>query len=561
MSPALKIYILLGIFLLIPAIIWWGEDVNAVAVIFSTAGGLALFLFGLRVLSEALKRAIGERLRLLLERLTSRAYRGAIVGMLTTGILQSSSMTMVLLIGLINAGVLTLSQGIGVMLGAEVGTTLTAQIIAFKISHYYLPVIAIGFILGEVFKGKRMGDVGRALLGFGILFLGMNVLSTGLRQLSEAPAILNLLRSCGTNVLLGVLVGAGVTALIQSSSAMTAMVIAMGSAGILTLPAAIALILGANIGTTVTGMIASIGSSRSSKRLAIAQVLVNVLGVLVFLPFVSGYAQLVGTTARALTRQIANAHSFFNITVTLLLLPCVGGLVWLAKRVVPGREVKIDAAPQFLAGELLNTPSIALDQARKELLRMGELARNMLNDCRDALLQADLVHVAAVLETEAAVDALRETIDDFLDRIDAGSISAKEAKRLHMLQHVTGDIERVGDHAVNIAEGGEATIKRGFTFSSEAQRDLTDMFEKSVRLYRLSLQALEREDHRLADEVLELEKEVDRLEVRYKENHIRRLELEICNPAAGIVYVEVLRNLERIGDHAVNIAGDVLLIS
>jgi phosphate:Na+ symporter len=533
---------------------------DIVTVIFSTAGGLALFLYGLRMLSDALKRAIGERLRLLLERLTGRAYRGAIVGVLTTGMLQSSSMTMVLLIGLINAGVLTLRQGIGVMLGAEVGTTLTAQIIAFKISHYYLPVIAIGFILGEVFRGKRMGDVGRTLLGFGILFLGMNVLSTGLRQLSELPAVINLLRSCGTNVLLGVLVGASVTALIQSSSAMTAMVIAMGSAGILTLPAAIALILGANIGTTVTGMIASIGSSLSSKRLSIAQVVVNVLGVLVFLPFVSSYARLVGATAGALTRQIANAHSFFNIAVTLLLLPCVGGLVWLAKRLIPGREVRIDTRPQFLAEELLNTPSVALEQARRELLRMGELANVMLNACRDALLQADLVHVSTVIETEEVVDTLQETIDGFLDRIDAGRISLREARRLHMLQHVTGDIERVGDHAVNIAEGGEATIKRGFAFSSEAQRDLADMFEKSVRLFRLCLQALKDEDQRLAEEVLELEKEVDRLEIRYKENHIRRLEMEVCNPAAGILYVEVLRNLERIGDHAVNIAGDVLLI-
>ncbi|GAI51399.1 unnamed protein product, partial [marine sediment metagenome] len=216
-------------------------------------GGLALFLFGLRTLSNALKRAIGERMRFLLERLTGRAYRGAVVGALTSGILQSSSMTMVLLIGLINAGALTLSQGIGVMLGAEIGTTLTAQIIAFKIGHYYLPVIAFGFVLAEVFRGKRTGDLGRVILGFGILFLGMDVIASGLRGLTESPGILRLLQSCGSNIVLGVFVGAGVTAIIQSSSAMTAMVIAMGSAGILTLPAAIALILGANIGTTITG--------------------------------------------------------------------------------------------------------------------------------------------------------------------------------------------------------------------------------------------------------------------------------------------------------------------
>ena len=534
---------------------------NAVTVVFSTAGGLALFLYGLRTLSDALKRAIGERMRELLERLTGKAYRGAIVGALTSGILQSSSMTMVLLIGLINAGALTLTQGVGVMLGSEIGTTLTAQLIAFKIGHFYLPVIAIGFILAEVFRGKKAGDVGRIILGFGILFLGMDVISSGLRGLSEAPTVLQLLRSCGSNVALGVLVGAGVTAIIQSSSAMTAMVIAMGSAGIITLPAAIALILGANIGTTITGVIASIGSSLSSRRLAVAQVLVNVLGVAAFLPFVLPYSSLVATTATSLTRQIANAHTFFNVTVTLILLPLVGGLVWLARRAVPGRETTIDTAPQFLGDEFLKVPAIALEQARKELFRMGELTSAMLHSCRDALLRGKRGEVETVLETEEVVDVLDRTIGSFLDRIDASELSLLDAKRLHVLKHVSGDIERVGDHAVNIAERAEVAIKRGFIFSQEAKQDLADMFDKAVRLYCLSLRMLESEDSALAEEAFELEKEVDHLEIQYKGNHIERLERGICNSAAGILYVEVLRNLERIGDHAVNLAGDVLIIT
>ncbi len=533
---------------------------SVVNVIFSTAGGLALFLYGLRILSDALKRAIGERMRELLERLTGKAYRGVIVGALTSGILQSSSMTMVLLIGLINAGALTLSQGVGVMLGSEIGTTLTAQIIAFKVGHYYLPVIALGFILAEIFRGKRAGDVGRVILGFGILFLGMSIISGGLRGLSESPTILHLLHSCGTNVFLGVLVGAGVTAIIQSSSAMTAMVIAMGSAGLLTLPAAISLILGANIGTTVTGMIASVGSSLSSRRLAVAQVLVNILGVALFLPFVPRYAGIVAMTSGSLTRQIANAHTFFNVTVTLLMLPCVRGLVWLAKRVVPGREVRVDTAPRYLGDEFLNAPAIAVTQARNEVLRMGGMTSVMLSACRDALLSGDRTQVATVLETEETVDILWRTTENFLDRIDLGKLSLRDAKRLHVLQHVTGDIERVGDHAVNIAERAQAVLNQKVSFSNEARRDLSDMFDKALRLYRLSLQALEGEDHTSAEEAFELEREVDRLEVRYKEGHIERVERGICDPSAGILYIEVLRNLERIGDHAVNIAGDVLLV-
>jgi phosphate:Na+ symporter len=533
---------------------------RTISVLFSVAGGLALFLFGLRTLSNAMKRAMGERMRFLLERLTGRAYRGVVVGALTSGILQSSSMTMVLLIGLINAGMLTLSQGIGVMLGSEIGTTVTAQIIAFKIGHYYLPVIAIGFVGSEIFRGKRAGDIGRILLGFGLLFLGMDVISAGLRDIGESPVVLELLHSCGSNALLGVVVGAGVTAIIQSSSAMTAMVIAMGSAGVLTLPAAIALIFGANIGTTVTGMLASIGSPLSSRRLAVSQVLVNMIGVAAFLPFVTPYAKLITMTTTTLTRQIANAHTFFNVLVTLFFLPCVGALVWMAKRVVPGEEVRVTTSPQFLDPTLLNTPSIALEQGRKELLRMGNLAADMLHSCRATLFDTDLMHVERVIKTEEAVDGLRREIDDFLDRIDATRVSAREARRLHVLQHITGDIERVGDHAVNIAERGEVLIKRGFTFSPEAQQDLSNMFEKALDLYDLSLQALREENGSLAEAVLELEKEVDRLEICYKEEHIRRLQQGICNPASGILYVEVLQNLERIGDHAVNIAGDVLLI-
>lgn len=305
---------------------------NSIAIGMSAAGGLALFLYGLSVLSSALKRAIGEKMRTLLERLTGKAYRGAVVGAVTSGILQSSSMTMVLLIGLINAGALKLAQGIGVMLGSEIGTTLTAQIIAFKMGNYYLPIIAIGFLLSEIFRGKKTGDVGRIVLGFGLLFLGMSILSGGLKGLAQSDVVLGLLESCGSNILLGVVVGAAVTAVIQSSSAMTALVIAMGAAGILSLPAAIALTLGANIGTTVTAQIASIGSSVSSRRLAMAQLLVNVVGVAAFIPFVRWFAQMVSLTSASLPRQIANAHTIFNVAVTAALIPCVGGLVGLARQ-------------------------------------------------------------------------------------------------------------------------------------------------------------------------------------------------------------------------------------
>jgi len=528
------------------------------SVIMSAAGGLALFLYGLRVLSDALKRAIGERMRSLLERLTGRAYRGAVVGAVTSGILQSSSMTMVLLIGLINAGALTLAQGIGVMLGSEIGTTLTAQLIAFKIGTYYLPILAVGFLLSEAFRGRTAGDVGRIILGFGLLFLGMSIMSGGLKLLATSEPVLRMLEACGSNVLLGIVVGAGVTAVIQSSSAMTALVIAMGSAGILTLPAAIALILGANIGTTITAQIASIGSSLSSRRLAVTQLLVNVFGVAVFLPFVPWYAGVVAQTANSLARQIANAHTFFNVLVTLVLIPCVGALVWIVKRLVRGHETAALATPQFLAREFLATPSIALVRSRDEILRMADMTMAMLTACRRAVVDSEPGAIPEVYEVEDAVDGLKREISDYLDQIRNGALSSREEARLHVLQHVTGDIERVGDQAVNIATRARTGNKRGYTFSDDALRDLTNMFDKTHSLYARTIQALRDEDRDAAREALDLEEDVDRLEHRYKADHVARLERGACSPDAGILYVEILHNLERVGDHAVNIAGDVL---
>jgi len=531
---------------------------NSVAIVMSTVGGLALFLYSLRVLSSALKRAIGEKMRALLERMTGKAYRGFIVGAFSSGILQSSSMTMVLLIGLINAGALRLAQGIGVMLGSEIGTTVTAQIVAFKIGNYYLPIIAVGFLLSEIFRGKRWGDVGRIILGFGLLFLGMSILSGGLKGLAQSDTVLGLLETCGSNVLLGVLVGAAITAIIQSSSAMTALVIAMGAAGILTLPAAIALVLGANIGTTVTAQIASIGSSLSSRRLAMAQSFVNVLGVAIFIPFIHRYASVVELTSSSLPRQIANAHTLFNVAVALPLIPCVGGLVWLVKHIVHGKEATATATPQFLAAEFLSTPSVALSQARRELLRMADMADSMILGCHRGLMDQDRSMLSEVFETEEAVDGLKRAIGEYLVQIQGDALSEKEERRLHVLQHVTGDVERVGDQAVNIAQRAQVLLRDKHFLSDSARRDLNDLFEKTSSLYDRAVQSLREEDPELAREALNLEEEVDLLERRYKANHLERLEQDACNPSTGVLFLEILHNLERMGDHAVNIAGDVL---
>ncbi len=537
-----------------------------VEVLFSVAGGLAVFLFGLRILSDALKRAVGDRMRVIIERLTGKAYRGVLVGAVTSATLQSSTMTMVLLIGMINAGILTLAQGIGVMLGSEIGTTLTAQVIAFKIGFYYMPSIAVGYFLGETFRGRKVGDVGRIILGLGLVFLGMSVFtgglsgSGGLTKLAESPAILRLLQACGNNVFLGVLVGAAVTAAIHSSAAMTALVIGLGSTGLITLPAAIAIVLGANIGTTVTAQIASIGTSLSSRRLAVTQLVVNVAGVALFLPFLPWFVRLVAITSPLLPRQIANAHTIFNVAVTLALIPCVGVLVWIARMLVRGREETSQRRAQFLGEQFLATPAIAVHQAERELLRMGEMTTTMIRACKQGIVTHDPTETASVAEVEEAIDGLKESVDAFLDRIDGSTLSGKDERRLHVLRHIAADIERVGDQAVNITVRADKLLAKRRNLSSAAVEELGDMFDRAIELYRLALAALEAEDTEGAKRALELEKRLDELETRYKAHHVGRLENKECDPEAGILFAEILHNLERIGDHATNIAGDVLII-
>ena len=277
-----------------------------------------------------------------------------------------------------------------------------------------------------------------------------------------------------------------------------------------------------------------------------------------FIPLVPLFAGLAEATAASLPRQIANAHTFFNVAVTLALLPAVGGLVWLTRRLVHGRESTISAAPQYLASQFLSAPSMALNQARHELLRMAEMSGEMLHNCQRGLLSRDRSEVRTVFETEMAVDGLKRAIEEYLNRIPSDGLSTRAEKQLHALQHVTGDVERVGDQAVNIAERTQILIRHGSTFSDEANLDLGAMFDKTYSFYLQSVEALRRNDPQVARDALDLEGELDRLETTFKERHLARLESGECDPQGGILFAEILHNLERAGDHALNIACDVL---
>jgi len=527
---------------------------NILQIIFGIFGGLAIFLYGVHLLSSNIQRVAGEKLRKLLEKLTNNRLKAAGVGALTTAIVQSSSLTIVTLIGLINAGLLSLEQGIGVMLGAEIGTTLTAQIIAFEIGSFYLPIIAIGFFLTFFTKKRKWKYIGQTILGFGLIFLGMATMSAGVSPLKTEPFFINLLTSFGKTPFFGVIAGAIFTALVQSSSATTGLVIAMGIENVITLPAAIALIFGANIGTCITGQIASIGSNLSSKRLTMAQLLINIIGVSLFFIFLSPFARLISLTSMNLPRQIANAHMFFNIAVTLIMLPFVGILVFIVKKIIRGEEIKVERGVKFLDERTLNMPAIAIKQAEKEIERMGNIALSALKDSIKAFRTNNTKLIEIVDRKENLVDELDDAIEIYLTKITQKELSKSQSKRVAALIHAISDIERVSDHAHNISEMAQRKITEKLRFSKKAMEELNELFDKTKESFVKAMVVLIKKDKKMTKKVFELETEIDVLTEQFEYNDSQRLKTRKCNPRASVIFVSLLRSLERISDHANNIA-------
>lgn len=498
--------------------------------------------------------AFGDRLKMLLEKLTDNKAKGVGVGALVTAIIQSSSITTVTLVGLINAGLITLSQAVPVIMGANIGTTITAQLIAFKVGKYSLPIIALGFLLTSVAKKDRLKYAGRALLGFGLIFLGMNLMSGELKHFAEEPHIMEMLASLGKNPIQGVLVGCIFTAIIQSSSATSGIVISMGMENLIDLPSAIALIFGANIGTCITVVIASVRSSLSSKRAAASHVLFNIIGVCLFFPFITGYANLIRSIGGGLPRQIANAHMIFNITVTLVLIWGADLLVKLVKKILPGEEIKVEKGPIYLDEHTLESPPIALGMAEKETIRMATLAKEMIESSKNALFEFSEKDIKLVKEKELVVDDLDDKIEIFMSSIETNNLSQKQQSQLAVLNHAIADIERIADHANNISEWAELRMNRKIKFSPAAFEELTEVFDKALESMEYCMKIIVDGDEKIIKKVLQIENEVDDLVLKYEDTHMKRLEAGTCLPEAGPIYLDVMRNLERITDHTHNIA-------
>ncbi|WP_416151959.1 Na/Pi cotransporter family protein [Salipaludibacillus sp. HK11] len=526
-------------------------------------GGLAIFLFGIKYLGDGLQKVAGDKLRDILDKFTSNPVMGVIAGLVVTILLQTSTGTTVLAIGLVNAGFMTLRQSIGVIMGANIGTTVTAFIIGLKISDYALPIIAIGTFLIFFLKNKKANNFGQVFFGFGALFYGLNLMGDGLRPLRDLQAFADLTVSMSENPILGVVIGVIFTVSVQSSTAAIGLLQQLFAQGTIGLDAALPVLFGDNIGTTITAVLASLGASIAAKRAALSHVIFNLIGTAIVLvvihPYISMMVYLQERMSLNPEMTIAVAHGIFNVSNVLIQLPFVALLAVVVTKFIPGTETVIGYKAQHLDPVLISqSSSIALGQAKKETLRMAELSRQGLVEASQFVETKHKRHAELAYQFEDAVNNLDRKITDYLVKISTNSLTAEDSRLHSMLMDTVRDIERVGDHMENVIELTEYQITNKVKMSELAMQDLREMFALTIETLEEAEKALENGDILAARSVVIKEDRIDKMERQLRKKHIMRLNEGNCEASAGIVFVDMISNLERIGDHSVNIAEAVL---
>ena len=533
------------------------DRMDPVTIVFTIIGGLAIFMFSVKLLSESLSKITGPRVVSILEKATNNPVKGMGVGTATTIMTQSSSVTVLTLIGMVNAGLLTFRQSANVILGSEIGTTITAQIVSFNIGLAHYPLIAIAFFVWFLVKNEKVKLGAKVVFSLGLLFLAMDLMGLGIEPLVELPIFVYLIDTYGSNPIIGSLIGALIAGVTQSSSATTSLVIAFGRAEAISLEAGIAMVMGANIGTTFLELFAAVGASRPAKRTAIAQALINVIGVVVFLPILIPFAGLVRLTSLDLPRQIANAHTIFNVIVSFMFVPFVGALVWACERIIPVREGEL-APRHFFDEKMLNVAQLALRESEREVISIAEKTLKMLSLSKMALANGDINGAKEVLRLEEEVDEYCDETEKFIDKIREEDLAEDQKMWRIKLLNIITDVERVGDMTNNLAEFAIKRAKDKIPFSEKAKEELQKMFEKVEETYSTAIEAMKQKSELLAKRAVDLEDAVDVLERKFKKTHIKRIKDGVCAAEADVMFTETLRNLERISDHADNIAYDVL---
>lgn len=522
-------------------------------------GGLGLFLYGMKMMGDGLENAAGDKLKGIFDRITSNPVKGVLTGAIVTAIIQSSSATTVMVVGFVNAGLMNLYQATAVIMGANIGTTITAQLISFQFDALAPIFLAIGAMIVLFTKRKNTKQIGNIILGFGILFLGLELMKNSMSPLADSSFFSELIIKLQGKTILGVLLGVVMTAVIQSSSASTGILVALASTGALPLNVAVPILFGNNIGTCVTALISSIGTSKTAKKAALIHLLFNVIGTLIFIPLIGQLTGIVqgitpGMGAEAVKRQIANAHSIFNIINTLILMPCIKLLVYIVNRIIPGEDEKEAMGVQYIDERLLETPVIALGQTTNELVRMANKAKDNLELAMDAFNNNNEESLNKVYYNEKLINILEDDITRFLVKLSNTEIGEEQKNIVAAMFHVVNDIERIGDHAENIADLASEKMAKHIMFSEEASKELLSMFNYTVSALEMSIDCFKHYNKEKARTVRGVEERIDSLEKELRASHIRRLNTGICNATVGAIFLDVISNFERIGDHAVNVA-------
>ena len=539
-----------------------------VSIILPFIGGLGMFIYGMQIMAQGLENAAGSKMKSLLEVLTKNKFFGVLLGAFITAVIQSSSATTVMVVGFVNAGIMNLTQAMGVIMGANIGTTVTGWLVssvewakALSPANIAPVAVMIGVIVMLTGKRRSTKDISSIIVGFGILFIGITTMSDAVEPLQQSEAFCNLFVTLGHSPFLGIVAGALVTAVIQSSSASVGILQSLAAAGLVPFNAAVYIIMGQNIGTCVTAIMSSIGAKKTAKTAAVMHLLFNIIGTIIFSVVAIVFFKVInpGFGEGLITQtEISTVHTIFNIGTTILLFPVSDWIIKLAKKLEREDSDDVDEGQVLLDDRMLETPSIALQSTVSEMVRMGHVVRGTMNRTRDVLITKKREEIEKIREEETIADGLCKGITEYAIKLNTLSINEKEHQEVASILQIVSDIERVSDYCENISEFAENLKDQKASFSEIAREEIQQMEDVCIDCFRYAIEALEERSKEKAMKVIEKESQADELEIALRTAHMKRLARNECSTESGIVFLDALVCLERISDHATNIAEEIL---
>lgn len=531
----------------------------------SLIGGLGLFLYGMTVMGDSIEKAAGAKMRSFLDFFTKNRFIGMLFGMLFCAIVQSSSATTVMVVSFVNAGLMNLVQAAGVIMGANVGTTITSQLVAFNLSQAAPVFLMLGVIITMFCKNNKVKQIGEVVLGFGVLFMGLSLMSGSMEGMKESPFVVNLLHGIN-NPFLGIIIGFIITAIIQSSSVTVSIVLLMAQQGLLPLWICFYIILGCNIGSCTTALLASISGNKDAKRAAMIHFLFNVMGTIVIAAILllgeswveAGIREISGDN---IGRCVANAHTFFKVFQVIILFPFAKWIVKLTYFFVPdkaGKEKQEGFQLEYIGPSSVFSPNTAVVEVTKELERMGHIAVENLIKAVNVLIKPEDKIIEEVYETEQQINYMNHAITDYLVKISQSTLPIDDMKNIGGLFHVVNDIERIGDHAENAADSAILSKEKNISFSKESEEELLEMLNRVIKITNYSIDMFSNNSKEHLQEILDLENGIDQMERDLQEAHVERLKKGQCRQEAGMIFSDIISGLERVADHATNIAFSIL---